>query len=106
MLKLQITTGAILGMLATAAVWAAAMLPGDAGHGKKLYDAKCAACHVQLTGGDGSALFTRPNHTVRSVEGLMGRVEGCNRRVNANLSRNDVNDVVKYLNQTYYKFED
>jgi cytochrome c len=32
---------------------------GDAKQGKKLYEEKCAACHVAQFGGDGSRVFTR-----------------------------------------------
>ncbi|HLQ26440.1 MAG TPA: c-type cytochrome [Acidiferrobacterales bacterium] len=83
---------------------AAEMLLGDAAKGKKLHDAKCAACHQQLYSGDGSGIYTRDDRNIHTIEGLIGQVNGCNQRVNAHLSGDDVNDVVKYLNETYYKF--
>ena len=83
---------------------AAEMLLGDAANGKKLHSAKCAACHQQLYGGDGSRIYTRGDRNIKTIEGLIGQVNGCNQRVNANLSGDDINDVVKYLNETYYKF--
>lgn len=82
------------------------MLPGNATHGKQLLQAKCVACHARMFGGDGSAVYTRKNHTVHSIEGLMGRVAACNQRVGAHFSGQDVDDVVKYLNETYYKFKE
>ena len=81
-----------------------AMLLGDTGNGKKLLTEKCSSCHIQKMGGDGSGIFTRKNHIVKSVEGLIGRVNGCNQNTQANLSKDQVNDIVKYLNETYYKF--
>ena len=83
---------------------AAEMLLGDAANGKKLHSAKCAACHQQLYGGDGSKIYTRSDRNIQTIEGLIGQVNGCNQRVNANLSSDHINDVVKYLNETYYKF--
>ena len=89
-----------------AALAADDMLPGDANHGKQLAQAKCTSCHAGMFGGDGSAIYTRKNRTVHSIEGLMARVQGCNKRVGANFTQSDVNDVVKYLNRTYYKFKE
>jgi mono/diheme cytochrome c family protein len=83
---------------------AAEMLLGDAANGKKLHNAKCAACHQRLYSNDGSGIYTRSDRNIRTIEGLIGQVNGCNQRVRANLSGDDVNDVVKYLNETYYKF--
>ena len=83
---------------------AEALLLGDPAKGKKLHDAKCAACHKQLYGGDGSTIYTRSDRNIQTIEGLIGQVNGCNQRVNANFSGNDINDVVNYLNKTYYKF--
>lgn len=81
-----------------------AMLLGNAEHGQKLHQAKCVACHVQQYGGDGSQIYQRADRKVRSIEGLMARVAGCNRQVNAGFNPDDINDVVSYLNETYYHF--
>ncbi len=95
---------ATLGFLLPSLALAQAMLLGDAKHGQKLHQAKCVACHVQQYGGDGSEMYKRADRKVRSIEGLMARVAGCNRQVNAGFSTDDVNDVVSYLNETYYRF--
>jgi cytochrome c2 len=95
---------ATLGLLLPSLAFAQAMLLGDAKHGQKLHEAKCVACHVQQYGGDGSGMYKRADRKVRSIEGLMARVAGCNRQVNAGFSTDDINDVVLYLNQTYYRF--
>ena len=79
------------------------LLPGDAAAGKKLYDSKCAACHVSLVGGDGSALHTRPNRRVKTAEGLLGQVEGCNQQLKAGLSPGQIKDVVAYLYKAFYQ---
>lgn len=95
---------AALGILLPSLAFAEAMLLGDAKQGQKLHQAKCVACHVQQYGGDGSGIYKRADRKVRSIEGLMARVAGCNRQVNAGFSADDVNDVVSYLNETYYRF--
>lgn len=77
---------------------AAALLPGDAERGKTLHQAQCTACHD-------SRVYTRANRRVQSIEGLIGQVNFCNRNLGNKLSREQVSDLVQYLNQTYYKFE-
>ena len=96
----------MLGLAAAAshAQAAEALLAGDAAKGKTAHDAKCTACHVESFGGDGSKIYTRKDRKVKSIEGLMGRVKGCNQQVGANFSKEDVDNVVSYLNQTFYKF--
>ena len=84
--------------------FATALLPGNAAKGKVALDAKCTACHVQMFGGDGSKVFTRKDRKTSSIEGLMGRVKGCNAKTGANLGKDDVDNIVNYLNTAYYKF--
>ncbi len=75
----------------------AALLPGDAGRGQALHGRYCTACHD-------SGAYTRPNRTVKSVEGLMGRVKLCNQQLGTKLERDQLNDLVKYLDEAFYKF--
>ncbi len=77
---------------------AASMLPGDAAKGKKLVEAGCTSCH-------GTEVYTRKDRKVKSVEGLMGQVGKCNANLARNYSDAQLNDVVKHLNDAYYKFE-
>ena len=76
----------------------AALLPGDSAHGKLLQAQHCTACH-------GSEVYMRPNRNVKSVEGLIGQVNGCVRQTGAKLDRDQVNDIVKYLDESFYKFK-
>ncbi|MDX5152492.1 MAG: hypothetical protein R3188_08455 [Acidiferrobacterales bacterium] len=78
--------------------FADSMLLGDAKKGEAIHKAHCTACHT-------STVYTRPNHTVKSIGGLVGRVNACSSNLGLNLSQDQVNDVVKYLNDTYYKFK-
>ncbi len=81
------------------------MLLGDARRGQALHDRACTRCHVSMVGGDGSAIYTRENRRIRSVEGLEARVAGCSRNTGAGFSPEQVQDVVKYLNDGFYKFQ-
>ena len=86
---------------------AAALLPGDADNGKKLHDDNsCLGCHAQMTGGKPDLLYTRTDRRVTNIGGLIGQVGGCNKMQKVGLDENGVNDVVKYLNESFYKFRD
>jgi len=86
---------------------AAALLPGDAENGKKLHnDNSCQSCHAQMTGGKPDMLYTRADRRVSNIGGLIGQVGGCNKMQNVGLDENGVNDVVKYLNESFYKFSE
>jgi len=75
----------------------AAMLPGDAAAGKTLHDKQCVACHT-------SSVYTRANRNVKTVEGLIGQVNLCKGQLSLKLSKEQVNDLVKYLDEAFYKF--
>jgi cytochrome c2 len=85
-------------LLAAAGVAQAAFLPGDAAKGKAIVDKQCMACHD-------SSVYTRANRRVQSVEGLIGQVNGCVRQTGVKLDRDQINDVVKYLDESYYHFK-
>lgn len=84
-------------LLATATA-EAALLAGDAGRGQALHAKQCVACH-------GNEVYTRPNRRVKSVEGLIGQVNGCVRQIGLQLDRDQINDLVKYLDESFYKFK-
>jgi len=83
---------------------AEALLPGDAAQGQALHQRQCAGCHASMFGGDGSRIYLREDHRVRSVEGLMGQVENCASNLKLSLGKDDINNLVSFLNQRYYKF--
>ncbi len=84
--------------LASTSLMADSMLLGNAKQGKRLYKTACLTCHA-------SEVYTRPNRTVKSIGGLVGRVGGCSTQLNLDLKQDQINDLVKYLNDTYYKFK-
>lgn len=100
-------TGLCSTLLISQQAMALATLLGDAENGGKLLDARCSACHVNMFGGDGSAIYTRKDHSVRTVEGLMARVEVCNINTqNSELNADQRDDLTAHLNEVFYKFED
>ena len=76
----------------------AATLPGDAANGKKLHDASCTSCH-------NDSVYKRQDHKVKNLEGLTTQIHNCEHMTDVTLGKAQVNDLVKYLNETYYKFK-
>lgn len=93
-------------LLLPVTLMAAALLPGDAERGKTLHNSNCVGCHTQMTTGKPDTLYTRSNRRVNSVGGLISQVAGCNKMQKIGLDENERNDVVKYLNDEFYKFTD
>ena len=82
--------------LLTSAVHAA--LPGNAADGKRLHDANCTGCHD-------TAVYTRKEHRVQSLSGLKQQVENCTHMAQKEFSPAERQDIVKYLNEQFYRFE-
>lgn len=80
------------------AVAETALLPGDAKNGKQLHDVQCVACH-------NTGVYTRKERRVQTLGGLIKQVEACNRQLDKQLSREQVNDLIAYLNESFYRFE-
>lgn len=96
----------VLGALAFAA--SAQPLPAlyagaDLKLGQKLIqEHKCAACHQQKVGGDGSAIY-KPKGRINTLGSLRGMVEQCNTELNLGLFPDEVNSVAAVLNRDHYK---
>ena len=85
---------AVLVFLAAAAY---AALPGDAAAGKRLHEANCSGCHD-------TGVYTRENRRVRSLDALRGQVQACGHMAKQDFSPQQLQDLVKYLNDQYYRF--
>jgi len=97
----------VAGLLISQQAMALATLLGDAEQGGKTLDERCSACHVNMFGGDGSEIYTRADHRIKTVEGLMSQVQNCNANTqNGELSADQEDDITAYLNETFYKYED
>ncbi len=79
---------------------------GNAQTGQQLFEQDhCNRCHMAMMGGDGSAIFTRPDHKVRNPQQLVVQLGICGANAGVTLSDQDKQDLGAYLNQTYYKFK-
>ena len=84
-------------------IFAALMTTGsyvlaDAEHGQKLHDKQCMKCHD-------SGVYTREDRRVADRDALVKQVKRCELNLGLQWFDTDVNDVVQYLNQSYYKFK-
>lgn len=106
----RLLTGLSISLVSAQSVLAQSSLAsvvGDAAKGGVVLDARCTACHVQMFGGDGSRVYTRTDRKVKSIEGLMRRVEQCNAATqNGELNADQMSDITAYLNESMYKFDD
>lgn len=95
---------ALFFLLLSCAAYAAPFASGNAEEGKKLFDRNhCNKCHIEMMGGDGSEIFTRPDHKVRSATQLVKQINFCSGNVGIHLSAQDEQNLGAYLNQRYYK---
>ena len=76
----------------------------DSERGKQLVQRHCTSCHVSGQGGDGSGIYTRPDHKINSLPALRAQISRCNAGTGARLSVEDERDIGAYLHRTYYKF--
>lgn len=94
----------LLILLSTLMINAQAADSADLAAGKKLVEAHCISCHASSFGGDGSGIYTREYRKVRSLAGLKAQVTNCNTMLNLKWFDDDEQQVVQYLNHTYYHF--
>jgi cytochrome c peroxidase len=71
---------------------------------KLMVENKCAACHQQKVGGDGSAIY-KPAGRINSPGLLRGMVEQCNTELNMGLFPDEVNSIAAVLNRDHYRFK-
>jgi hypothetical protein len=93
-------------LLAASAAHAAPFEKGNAETGMQLvekYD--CNSCHKGKVGGDGNAIYTRPNRIVTSADILIDRMEQCSGAIGKQLTEQEKLDLAAHLNKTYYHFE-
>ena len=70
----------------------------DAEHGQQLHDEHCMKCHD-------TGVYTREDRRVADRDALVKQVKRCELNLGLNWFDTDINDVVQYLNQSYYKFK-
>ena len=65
--------------------------------GKDLVANSCQQCHD-------NSIYTRSNSILQSYPELQARVEFCENAANAHWNETEINQVIEYLNDSYYKF--
>ncbi|MEJ2258565.1 MAG: cytochrome c [Woeseiaceae bacterium] len=70
----------------------------DVQRGEQLHDEHCMKCHDD-------SVYTRDERFVASRQALVKQVNRCAQNTGTEWSDDDVDDVVDYLNATYYKFD-
>ncbi len=76
----------------------------DLQRGKQLHDANCIRCHASIMGGNGTAIYTRPDRRIDSLPALEKQVRRCKNSLGISWPDDQVQDVVAYLNKNFYKF--
>lgn len=74
-----------------------AALPGDAAEGERLHQAYCTGCH-------GTSVYTRKDRMVKSLDGLKKQVENCSHMAGQTFSAAQAQNLLKYLNDEFYRF--
>ncbi len=69
---------------------------GDPQRGEKLH-ADCLGCH-------GAALYVAPRAKINTPVSLKKEVERWNDRMNPKFSKQDIEDLLAYLDRDFYKF--
>ncbi|UCC55671.1 MAG: cytochrome c [Gammaproteobacteria bacterium] len=70
----------------------------DAVHGENLVMEHCTGCHDD-------SVYTRKERRVTTLGGLQKQVRRCELQLGLKWFDDDINGVVTYLNNQYYKFE-
>jgi cytochrome c len=86
----------LVAMFSVNVAQAAELILGDPVKGKELHNRDCVACHD-------SSVYTRPNR-IKSLSGLEQQVQMCSNMLNKGYDEDAQANIVKYLNDSYYKF--
>ena len=86
-------------LLASLASSAFAALPGDSADGKRLHDANCIGCHD-------TGIYMRKARSVQSLGALKQQLDSCGHASGKEFSALQKQNVIKYLNDHFYRFPD
>lgn len=69
----------------------------DIKRGEKLHNDRCMRCH-------GNEVYTRGDRRIKSLDKLGAQVRFCKNQTGVMWFDDEVDDVIHYLNQSFYKF--
>ncbi len=77
------------------------LMAEDVSQGKALHDESCLKCHIK---DHNEAFYTRDDRRMTSYKGLQSMVRMCDAKLGTQLFDEDMEEIGKYLNKSYYKF--
>lgn len=77
---------------------------GNADEGHAMHERDCVACHVRRVGGDGSAMYTRPDRRVTDAAKLKAQIAYCNTELGTRYFPDEEEHLAAFLNARYYRF--
>ena len=80
-------------------------LAGNVESGRELHQENCISCHQAKMGGDGSGIYTREDRRIDSFDALNKQVRRCKTSLGVPWPDHQIEDVIVYLNETFYKFK-
>ena len=78
---------------------------GDVERGRTLHKENCISCHANAYGGDGTGIYTRADRKIESLDGLRNQVMRCKTALDVPWPEHQIDDVITYLNKSFYKFD-
>lgn len=94
-----------LAVLVFLAATGSAFAAGDVEKGRELHNENCISCHQSMVGGDGSGIYTREDRKIDSYAALKKQVMRCKTALGVSWPEHQIEDVIAYLNTTFYKFD-
>src|SRR3954462_12011807 len=84
---------------------APAVMAAETDAGRRIVEEKqCESCHHNKTLGDAKAIYLRKDRKVTSLPKLKSQVALCNSELNLQMFPDEEEQVVEYLDTTYYRF--
>ena len=77
----------------------------DIERGRVLHSENCIQCHASMYGGDGSTIYVRDGHRIDSMPALIKQIKRCKNSLGLPWPEDQINDLVAYLNKTFYHFK-
>lgn len=98
---MKIQSGLLIFLVSASSIASA----GNLESGRELHQENCISCHQAKMGGDGSAIYTREDRRIDSYEALNNQVRRCKTSLGVPWPEHQIEDVITYLNETFYKFK-